>query len=77
MTPWTLPSGRQRGIAFILPDDWTPEQALAVFELLDDLRAQICAHYQNPIQDLLRDDQQYQPLSPADASATGTSDPPF
>jgi len=75
MTPWTLPSGRQRGIAFILPDDWTPEQALAVFELLDDLREQIWAHYQIPIQDLLRE--QYQHRPPADASATGTSDTPF
>ena len=77
MTPWTLPSGRQRGIAFILPDDWTPEQALAVFELLDDLREQIWAHYQIPIQDFLRDDQQYQPLSPADDTADETGDPPF
>lgn len=77
MTPWTLPSGRQRGIAFILPDDWTPEQAFAVLELLDDLREQICAHYQIPIQDFLRDDQQYQPLPPADTTADGTDDPSF
>jgi len=75
MKPWLLPSGRQRGIPFILPDDWTPEQVLAVFELLDDLREQIWAHYQIPIQDLLRE--QDQPPPPADGSATGTSDPPF
>ena len=25
-----LPSGRRRGLAFLVPDDWTPEQALAV-----------------------------------------------
>lgn len=75
MKPWLLPSGRQRGIPFILPEDWTPEQALAVFELLDDVREQIWAHYQIPIQDLLRE--QYEPLPPADASATETSDSPF
>jgi hypothetical protein len=75
MKPWLLPSGRQRGLPFILPEDWTPQQALAVFELLDDLRELIWVHYQIPIQDLLRE--QYQPLSPADASATRTSDPPF
>lgn len=75
MKPWLLPSARQRGIPFILPDDWTPEQALAVFELLDDLREQIWVHYQIPIQDLLREE--YQPPPHADASATGTNDPPF
>jgi hypothetical protein len=32
-------------INFKIPADWTPEQALAVFELLDDLRDQIGAHY--------------------------------
>ena len=55
MNPGLLPSARQRGIPFILPDDWTPEQALAVVELLDDLRETICNHYQIPLHDLLRD----------------------
>jgi hypothetical protein len=32
-------------INFKIPAYWTPEQALAVFELLDDLREQIGAHY--------------------------------
>jgi hypothetical protein len=32
-------------INFEIPAYWTPEQALAVFELLDDLREQIGAHY--------------------------------
>jgi len=75
MKPWRLPSGRQRGIPFILPDDWTPEQALAVFELLDDLRELIWDHYQIPIQDLLRE--QCLPLPSADDSTAGTRDPPF
>jgi len=51
--PWHAPSGRQRGIPFILPDDWSPEQALAVVELLDDLRDRIWQHYQIPLHSLL------------------------
>jgi hypothetical protein len=30
---------------FAIPAYWTPEQALAVFELLDDLREMIANHY--------------------------------
>lgn len=55
MKPWLWPSGRQRGIAFILPDDWSAEQALAVVELLDDLREQIWRHYQIPLHELLEE----------------------
>jgi len=75
MKPWHLPSGRQRGIPFILPEDWTPEQALAVLELLDDLRERICAHYQVPLHELLRE----QRLSTAEVAsvAPDTPEPPF
>ena len=45
MKPWLLSSGLQRGIPFIVQDDWSPEQALAVVELLDDLREVIWARY--------------------------------
>lgn len=75
MKPWQLPSGRQRGIPFILADDWTPEQAFAVVELLDDLRERICAHYQIPLHEFIR--QQVMPQPPVDDSAVDTSDPPF
>lgn len=75
MTPWLLPSGIQRGLPFILPDNWTPEQALAVVELLDDLREQIWAHYQIPLHDLLRE--QRRPIQAADDPATDTNDQPF
>ncbi|WP_250517913.1 hypothetical protein [Caballeronia sp. INDeC2] len=40
-----LPSGRCRGLPFTIPDDWTPEQALAVFELLEDLLAVVTDFY--------------------------------
>ena len=50
-----LPSGLLTGIPFILPKHWSPEQALAVVELLDDLRHQIWAHYQMPLLELVRE----------------------
>jgi len=37
-----------------IPDHWPPEIALAVFELLDDLRDQIWSTYGAAIQDELR-----------------------
>jgi hypothetical protein len=51
-----LPSGLQRGLAFLIQDDWTPAQACAVVELLDDLREVICSHYLLQIQQYLQDD---------------------
>ena len=75
MKPSLLPSGRQRGISFILPDDWTPAQALAVVELLDDLRERIWAHYQVGLHQTLREQRTAPPsANPADADST---DPPF
>ena len=74
MKPWHLPSGRQRGIAFMLADDWTPAEALAVVELLDDLRERICAHYQTPLHELLRE--QRQP-GERDDPIQNMTDPPF
>ncbi|MCG5077426.1 hypothetical protein [Paraburkholderia tagetis] len=57
--PPMLPSGRRRGIAFIVPEDWTPQQALAVFELLDDLREVVCSRYLADIQRTMRDEHQH------------------
>ena len=51
-----LPSGLQRGLAFLIQDDWTPAQACAVVELLDDLREVIYNHYLLQIQHCLQDD---------------------
>lgn len=52
--------GLPRTIPLGIPTDWTPEQALAVFEILDDIREKIWAYYRQPISDLLR--QQHQPV---------------
>ncbi len=50
------PSRCTTGLGLMLPDHWTPEQALAVVELLDDLRECIYAHYLISIQQALRED---------------------
>ena len=39
-----------------LPTHWSPEQAIAVFEILDELREHVWAHYGLQIQQVLRDE---------------------
>jgi len=39
-----------------LPTHWSPEQAVAVFEILDDLREHVWACYGLQIQQVLRDE---------------------
>ena len=48
-----------RPITVAIPDTWTPEQALAVFELLDDLRDKVWAVYGCRLQTLLQEQQGY------------------
>ncbi|WP_176061471.1 hypothetical protein [Paraburkholderia sp. BCC1876] len=48
-----LPSGRRQGLPFVVPDDWTPEQALAVFELLDDILDVVRQHYARQLHESL------------------------
>ena len=40
----------------LIPDDWSPEQALAVYEFLDALRDRLWDRYQDPIIEQLRAD---------------------
>ncbi|MBP8789516.1 MAG: hypothetical protein KBH41_19040 [Azonexus sp.] len=70
MKRYHLPSGLSCGLEFLIDPDWSPEQALAVFELVDDLRDRIWSHYEQVLQQRLRLDRvtQYPP--------DGT-DPPF
>lgn len=56
MKPYHLPSGLGGGLDFLICADWTPEQALAVVELLEDLRDRIWAHYELALFDLLREE---------------------
>lgn len=75
MKPWLLPSGLQRGIPFIIQDDWSPEQALAVVELLDDLREVIWGRYQIPLFELMNE--QRCSYSDPDSGSVEETDPPF
>ena len=49
-------SGLNIGLDFLISTNWTPEQAWAVVELLDDLRDRIFNHYLVSIQELLREE---------------------
>ena len=77
MKPWLLPSGLQRGIPFILPDNWSPEQALAAVELLDDLREVIWGHYRIPLYELLRKQRRTDFDSDSGNIDNEENDPPF
>jgi hypothetical protein len=41
MKTYRQPSGLTQGLDFLIDSDWSPEQALVVVELLDDLRNRI------------------------------------
>jgi hypothetical protein len=75
MKHWQLPSGLQRGIPFIIQEDWSAEQALAVVELLDDLREVIWARYQIPLYELLRE--QCCTRDDYESQNVNETDPPF
>jgi hypothetical protein len=49
MTHWQLPSGIQDGLPFVIPKDWTTKQAVAVIDLIDDVREVIYQHYGHKI----------------------------
>jgi hypothetical protein len=68
----TLPSSTRAllTIPFAIPAYWTPEQALAVIELLDDLRELIWAHYGVQVIDAARE--QHMSDSGRSQSATRT-----
>ena len=69
------PSGLSQGLPILIPADWTPEQAQAVVELLDDLRERIWAHYQIPLFDLYQ--QQRRPWPEDDVTPPNGNEPPF
>jgi len=66
-------TGLMLTIALQIPTYWTPEQAFAVFQLIDDLRDAIWQCYGPQIQDEYRD--QFQ--STTDSADKGQRDPPF
>ena len=46
MRTYHQPSGLSRGIDFLISSEWTPAQALAVIDLLNDLRDCISTCYE-------------------------------
>lgn len=50
------PSGIKHGLDLLINPHWSPDQALAVIELIDDLRDRIWAHYEIVLQQRLRDE---------------------
>ena len=64
------PSGLQRGLELLIDPHWSPDQAMAVIELLDDLRDRIWSHYEIVLLDKLREDR----VTRHDVEIT---DPPF
>ena len=74
--PEPLPA-HLRPVTVEIPVTWTPEQALAVFELLDDLRERIWEIYNVQLQDLLREQQQSPGLDDSDDTLPPTQSAPF
>lgn len=55
------PSGITQGLSLFIDANWTPAQAWAVIELLDDLRERLHAHYQLALAAWLAEDRQVHP----------------
>ena len=66
MKTYHQPSGLTQGLDFIIYSDWTPEQTLAIFELLQDLQDRIFAHYQLPIMELIQEERGINPFDDLD-----------
>jgi len=56
-------------ITIEIPVTWTAEQALAVYEVLDELREKIWARYSCQLQDLLAEQQPYPDADNDDAGS--------
>ncbi len=71
MKPLPQPSGITHGLEFLIAENWSADQALAVVELIDDLRERIVGHYQIALNELLREQRSPpgNPHSPRDNKA--------
>ncbi len=59
-----------RPITIEIPVTWTPEQALAVWEMLDELREKIGTRYSCQLRDLLAEEQSCPVLDNADGDSS-------
>ena len=64
------PSGIKQGLELLIDQNWSPDQAMAVINLLDDLRDRIWTHYEIDLQKKLRDER-------VTSNNVVISDPPF
>ena len=64
------PSGLRAGLELFIDPNWSADQALAVIELLDDLRDRIWAHYELTLKTRCREDR-------ITRNKLSVSDPPF
>ena len=74
--PSTLPA-HLRPVSVEIPATWTPEQALAVFELLDEIRDKIWSRYGVRLQDLLQERQTSSAADEGNDIATSPDRPDF
>ena len=58
-----------RPITVEIPVTWTAEQALAVWEMLDEMREKIWARYSCQLQDLLAEEQRCADVDDGDAGS--------
>jgi hypothetical protein len=64
------PPDHRRPITVEIPVTWTPEQALAVWEMLDELREKIWVRYSRQLQDMLAEQQSCPVLDHADGDSS-------
>jgi hypothetical protein len=64
------PSGISQGLALLIDTNWSPDQAMRIIELLDDLRDRIWTHYEAVLQQKFDDER----ITRHDIDIT---DPPF
>ena len=64
------PSGIRQGLELLIDPNWSPDQAMAVIELIDDLRDRIWSHYEIVLQQRFQEER----VTEYD---TDISDPPF
>ena len=64
------PSGIQQGLELLINPNWSLDEAMAVIELIDDLRDRIWSHYEIVLQQKFRDER----ITEYDVDI---SDPPF
>lgn len=72
-----LPSGITQGIPLLVDANWSPTQAMAVVELLDDLREQIWRHYELQLYPLFREDRIQKNIGSASNHNPEINDEPF